>query len=210
MKLIPFSKKNLADLSEFITSEQMYKLTSSIECKRLVAKIAEVYRSADSDSLTLTLTSYYKNEGKTLLGLACAYGLHIQLGLKVAFVKLDRELERSESIITKIPLKNSVIDLYQPELDSQLLKKDYSDFAILSQVDALSQNYDIVIVDTIAIEQNKHNNVDPLLAIKYTDSTILITSKKSLNDNILRRINEELVMQNVESKILGMVYNHVN
>ena len=80
-----------------------------------------------------------------------------------------------------------------------------SDFQIGTYVNYLSAKYDLVILDTCAITDSDINNVDPIIIAKEVDTSILVTSEKSMSKDSILTIKQEFDQYGIP--LLGNVYH---
>ena len=82
---------------------------------------------------------------------------------------------------------------------------DWSDFQLASYIDRFKQEYDLVLIDTCALEVVDRYATDPLIVARGSDASVLITSKQTLKKERLSEIQREL--KSSEVNLLGTVFN---
>ncbi len=82
-----------------------------------------------------------------------------------------------------------------------------SDFKLCGFIESMKSNYDLILLDTCALSTANKYNFDPLILAQHADTSILVTTPRSLDRGLLKELTQELRRYNVSS--LGMVVNPV-
>lgn len=169
---------------------------------------------------TLSVLSYYPGEGRTFLVSALAVGYARYLDTRVLILDTINQT-RQRSLYLEPLLGRYQSDTYrklrnrEPGSVELLSTKsieqgvsESSDFQLGSYLNEIKDQYDIILLDTCPLGSVTTENLDPIILAQYTDTSIFLTSPRSLNRDCLSQVEEELEHYGVN--LLGTVYNSGN
>ena len=188
------------------------------ECKRLVHQV--VSEQTKSEAKSVAIVSEMAREGKSFLSLVLALGYATLLSKRVLIfdavmqtsgnalyqnriLGLEDKKEGSASE-TETSTPAGVIDLISTKTEDRIAL-DSTDFQIGGYINSRKPDYDLIIIDTCALSRASQKNMDPLIIAKQADRTILVTSHRTLDKELLTRINKEFRRWNIS--LLGTVFN---
>lgn len=205
---------------------------SYTECKRLFHQL-DISRDKTGFK-SLAVLSSYPQEGKSFLVLTLAVGYASLMGMRVLIADVvnqphNRMLFR-ESLTGKgqnaTPSVSTVsagkrVPLRGVSLDATRRGKGHiellstrnteggnavtTDFQIVPYINTLKDEFDLILFDTCAFESANSENIDPVIIARGADASILVTSPRSIGNNHIVRIRENLEKWDI--KLLGTVFN---
>lgn len=119
---------------------------------------------------------------------------------------MNGEFSGSIDLITSNGLRQQIqqhCERLDPSFEDQGF--DTADFQIGPFVDLIKDAYDLILLDTCAMRGATKNHLDPIILAKQANTSILITSQASLEQKIVRGINDKLKWSHVQ--LLGTIFN---
>lgn len=181
------------------------------EVKRLINQIINAQNR--NGFRTLVILSEFAGEGKTFFTAAMALSYARYLASNVLIVNTIPQQGQGDALLKAVvgrhnssTLKGASgrIDLIAARMDSAG-QFDSPDFQIAYYIDKFANNYDLVLIDTCAMSMNTSEYIDPVIVARYADASILITSNRSVERGVARKIVQKLNRYGI--KPLGTVYN---
>lgn len=80
-----------------------------------------------------------------------------------------------------------------------------ADFHIGALVRSLRQQYDLMLLDTCALGEANRLTIDPVVLARQVDAAVLVTTDRSLDRDMLRRVQRELQQRDIA--LIGTVFN---
>lgn len=168
---------------------------------------------------TICILSQEVGEGKTLFSSLFAYSFCNLLKKKVLIIDTQTRVNSRSHVLDNIfEVEDLDHKLFQPKTSFQLgvdiihlssghedNKENNSEYVIQYIIDKFSSQYDLVIVDTCAISLRNQNNFDPIVISNRLDTTLYITSSKSLESNFIVELKEKIKLN--PRYCLGVIYN---
>ena len=185
------------------------------EVKRLINQILSA--QAKSGFRSLAVLSEYPGEGKTFFVAALALAYARLLPSRVLVVNTvvqprSRGLFLESILGMHAPVSRQTRGLVEPGRVDLITTHgddfgpfDSSDFHVASYIEGLASRYDVVLVDTCAMSAAEKENIDPIIVAKHADTSVLVTSPRSLDRSSLNRVKRKLRRYGIRP--LGTVYN---
>ncbi|MFM1847453.1 MAG: hypothetical protein RL417_927 [Pseudomonadota bacterium] len=186
--------------------------------KRLLSEV--VARQHERDFRSLAILSRYPGEGKTFFAavLALAYATFLRRRVLI----LDTIVQGSTGALYVGELLRESVNAGGREnlieiVTSRALEEDEVsreegafgvpgiDFGIGDFLHRVSSDYDLVIVDTCALESSNTETLDPIIVARQTEAALVVTSPRSAVDGSLDPLRRILSESRVE--LLGAIYN---
>jgi len=186
------------------------KVVPYLETRRCLDRILEGLEAVNGRSVAVT--SFEPREGKSVLCLALAAAAR-ERGLKVLIldsatfvrpgsVSLEEALEVEESSGETVATSPALPGVdYQPWIfrDGARIKEGRA------ELERLARSYDLVLLDTAALNAHNRANVDPQICARLTDGTILVGSGQgSLSERSQALLAD---MKTMGVRFLGLVGN---
>lgn len=201
---------NGAALIEYIRAPQFKRLLSEV-----------VARQDESDFRSIAVLSRYQGEGKTFLTGVLALGYAIFLRRRVLILDTIAQEGGGGLFLSRLlretvshPEHESLIEIVSsrsiesPNEDSILPPTPglpAIDFGIADFLHRVGIDYDLVIVDTCALESSSAQTLDPVVVARQTDTAIVVTSSRSTEAGALEPLRQILKKSRVD--ILGTIHN---
>jgi Mrp family chromosome partitioning ATPase len=182
------------------------------ECKRLVSQVSALQNA--QHFRILAITSELRGEGKSFVVLSLAYGYATLRSKRVLVVDasaqtVGRMLFLEHVIRPAGPAENRhqgpLLDILSTRSSDLPVVPESSDFELIPYVRSISENYDLVLVDTCALRQAAKENVDPVIVAGQSDAVIIVTSPRCGGTDVLGRLKQEI--EGWKFKLIGTVFN---
>ena len=105
-----------------------------------------------------------------------------------------------------LPRDPAFIDLLTTE-SLEINGNSDTDFYVGPYLESVKNRYNLILIDTCAISANQSDTIDPVVVANQVDSSILITSHRSVHRTALESIKHDFKRYNV--RLLGTVFNAV-
>jgi Mrp family chromosome partitioning ATPase len=201
--------------------------------KRLLNQI--VSQQAEQGFRTLSVLSKFPGEGRTFFTAVLALGYSLYLGRKVIIIDTVNSTRSdsfffgrilSDDRVEKAMISGpGVIDLMTMRAltrqirllqrsnsndlnllsENEILDPATADFKVGQVLALLRTKYDLVLIDTFAFESSSKENIDPLIIAKQTDTSLVVTSQKSLERSAILSLKSELKSASIN--LLATVHN---
>ncbi len=185
------------------------------EFKRLMNQI--VMAQVNGGFRSVAILSEFAGEGKTFFAaaLALAYAKYLvgrvlivdtvrQPNNHTLYHKAIRGQYAPDTLQSQPDVSPGLVDLLTTG-ETEAAAHGTSDFILCSYIDTIKHRYDLVIVDTCAMAGANKDNIDPIIAARHIDTSILITSNRSVErvalDNIKRKFEQYSI------SVLGTIFN---
>lgn len=185
------------------------------EFKRLINQI--IMAQVNNSFRSVAILSEYSREGKTFFAAALALAYAKYLVGRVLIVDTVRQ-PSNHTLYHRAIRGQYAPDLSHPQTDispglidllttgeTETAARGTSDFILCSYIDTIKHRYDLVIVDTCAMAEANKDNVDPIIAARHIDTSILITSSRSVERTVVGSIKNRFEQYNIN--VLGAVFN---
>jgi len=187
-----------------------------VEFKRILSDVGALQHQHHFQSLALM--SRVSGEGKTFFAAVLALGYALFLRRRVLI--LDTIAQTSTSALHLAPIltdaTGSGVDSGGGQVDVVTSREFDSagrdtpsswgaDFAIGEYIERIRGEYDLVLVDTCAVESAGLETLDPIVVGRQVDTAILITSPRTIRREQLHALGGELRRRDVN--LLGTIYN---
>lgn len=185
------------------------------EVKRLINQI--VTAQSHTGFRSLAVLSEYRGEGKTFFVAALALAYARFLPSRVLMVNTVSQPRGGGLFLESIlgmhaPESHSRRGLVEPGRVDLITTRgseggpfDSSDFHVASYIEGLASRYDVVLIDTCAMSEAGKDNVDPIIVAKHADTSVLVTSPRSVDRSTLTQLKRKLRRYGIQP--LGTVYN---
>lgn len=212
--------RNLPEVQPSKLVSPLLRFTQYTEFKRLLDQVASSL--AREGQKSVAILSELPQEGKTFFVSALALGYATLLGKTVLIVNTQgpgvdpwiRNQSDHKALVHGVPTlpkseggtSNRLwkpIDIISPHLDEELSQS--SDFQIGQYINAARERYDIILADTCALSSANRNNVDPIVIARHVDTSVLLTSRLSLNRKTITDTQSRLKQWNI--KLTGVIHN---
>ena len=194
--------KKEKSVEEYRAESALYDYLGNADFKRVLSQIHSAVSQQKLRSLAVISTE--QGAGKTFFVSVIALGLASLLKQRVAIIETVAPRKGDQSNSWAPALYPMHMD-YIGSLSVAECEMEVSDFQIRDYINAFERDYDLVILDTCAIEAANSYSMDPLIIAQQADAALVILSKNCLGKDKLRRMRSELKRWKV--KVLGTVYN---
>lgn len=178
--------------------------------KRLLNQVVAL--QAEQNLKSIAVLSAGPGQGKTFLAAALALGHARFLSSRVLLVDTVHQprnrslrLERLISRNGSNGAEGSVDLLTTRSLEGG--EQESNDFRLSNELRAWSEEYDVVLVDTCAIDSADENKIDPVIVGSQVDGAFLVTTKAVEDRVVMRQIAAMLKRSRVRLK--GVIYNEI-
>lgn len=193
-------------LDDYIKRTEFKRLINQV----VMAQVKQGFRS-------LAVLSEFSGEGRTFFAaaLALAYARYLIGRVLIAdtvrqprnqtlYYRAIRGQYRPESFQPRAEVAPGLIDLLSTS-ETEAAAQGTSDFLLCSYIDSIKHRYDLVIVDTCAMSEVSQENIDPIVAARHVDTSILLTSQRSGERTLLLTLKRRL--EQYQIPVLGTVFN---
>lgn len=184
------------------------------EFKRMLNRI--VTAQSDLGFRSVSVLSPCQGDGKTFFvsALALAYTCYLQS--RVLIIETIRQTKNRSLYIDCILGEHGLNSTdgagnepgYIDLVTTECFEKgdfDHADFHIGSYIQRVGERYDLVLVDTCALESAGEELIDPVVVAKHTDTSIVLSSD---NPRKRKHLDASLVkLEKDEVSLLGIVRN---
>lgn len=188
-----------------------------VEYKRILSDIGALQHRRNFRSVAVL--SRASGEGKTFVSSVLALGYALFLRRRVLILDTIAQASRSALYLAPVltqafgadeGMPGGVVDVMTTrELETGETRGANhiggADFAIGEFIERVRDDYDLIVVDTCALEAATINTLDPLVVGRQTDVAILVTSPQTVHRDVLSRIGGELRRREVD--LVGTIYN---
>ena len=199
----------------FHVSEKLEYHIRTPEFKRLLNMIVTTQKQHRFKSLAVL--SLFPQEGRSFFVSALALGYAKLLNARVLVLDTVSQTNNRSLYLDRI------LDKYEPgtpesgfwqepgHIDLMTSRgpagggSESTDFQIGPYVEYLRDHYDLIILDTCAITDSDIENMDPIVVARQVDTTILLTSEKSMTKESMVVVKQELDQYGIP--LLGNVYH---
>lgn len=189
------------------------------ECKRLLNQIAQAQERERFKSIILL--SSFAGEGKSFLSMLLSFGFSTLMGKRVLLVDAVNQTQGRKLFLDRLMGFKHPSSRYAAELDDDedgvglidliTTRSESSavlescDFQMGPYVNGLKSKYDLVLIDSCALESAGKFNMDPVVMSRYADRAIMVMTQKNMDAALMNRMKNQLERWGV--KLLGTVYN---
>jgi Mrp family chromosome partitioning ATPase len=168
---------------------------------------------------TISVLSQEVGEGKTLFASLFAYSYSHILKKRVLIIDTQTKANGKSHVLDQIfEVEDSNGNNFQPRPTFQIgidiihiarvaenQNKANSEYTIQVIIEKYSDKYDLIIVDTCAISLRNQNNFDPIVISNRLDTTVYVTSTKSLESSFIVELKEKMKLN--PRFCMGVVFN---
>lgn len=187
------------------------------EFKRLLDQIATTLDREGYKSLAVL--SEFPGEGKTFFVSVLALGYSTLLNKRVLIINTGNQTQSNTLHLETVyrahaktfpGLKNNnttdpTIDVVSPHAGNENEEFESSDFQVGQYIRAARDSYHLILSDTCALSITNRKNVDPVVIARHSDSSILITSQRSLHRPEIASIKNRLAHWKIP--LMGVIHN---
>lgn len=113
------------------------------------------------------------------------------------------DLITTRNLRRQIRVHTETLEFEEGEGDDDVY--DTADFQIGPFITALAPSYDLILLDTCALSEVTKDNIDPIILAQQADASIVVTSRESLDRQILNKISNDLKRSSI--RLLGTIFN---